>query len=166
MYYFSSYQLALSQLITFEPFEVTFNNNASLFAALCDTKSDFLSGTMAEKLFDTACVAVILNMGLKSLHKIDRGVIRNRNMSKTRRNAKHSKPMRRRYHIHFYKRINKLFVIDWLGYRLDISEAIRLPANSKSKTPQNAIHQYLVRAGVLRELDSILLTVRTDRQVP
>lgn len=166
MHYFSSYHLALSELITFEPFEVTFNNHPSLFAALCDTKSDFSSGTMAEKLFDSACVAVILNLGLESLHKIDRAVIRNRDLSKTRRSVKHTKPMRRRYHVHFYKCINKLIVFDWLGCQLDVSEAIHLTRNNKGKNPQKAIHQYLVRAGVLRELDSILLTVRTNKQVP
>jgi hypothetical protein len=158
MHYFSSYHLALSKLITFEPFKVTFNNHPSLFAALCDTKSDFSSGSMAEKLFDAACVAVILNLGLE--------VARNRNVSKTIRNAKHTKPMRRRYHVNFYKHINKLIIIDWLGYQLDISEVIQLTRNSKGKKQQKVIHQYLVRAGVLRDLDSILLTVRTDRQVP
>jgi hypothetical protein len=146
MHYFSSYHLALSKLITFEPFKVTFNNHPSLFAALCDTKSDFSSGSMAEKL--------------------GRSVARNRNVSKTIRNAKHTKPMRRRYHVNFYKHINKLIIIDWLGYQLDISEVIQLTRNSKGKKQQKVIHQYLVRAGVLRDLDSILLTVRTDRQVP
>ncbi|MDT0628059.1 hypothetical protein [Alteromonas sp. W364] len=163
MYHFSLYQLALSQLITFDPFEVTFNNQPSLFAALCDTKSDFSSGSMAEKLFDTACVAVILNLGLESLHKIDRSVARNRNLSKTRPNAKHTKPIRRRYYVNFYKHINKLIVIDWLGCHLDISEVIQPASNCKSKNFQKTVHQYLVRAGVLREQDSILLRVRTDR---
>jgi hypothetical protein len=166
MYYFSSYHLALSKLITFEPFEVMFNNHPSLFAALCDTKSDFSSGTMAEKLFDTACVAVILNLGLESLDKIDRSVIRNRNVSTTSRNAKHTKPRRRRYHVHFYTRIKKLVVFDWLGCQLDVSEVIQLARNSKGKNLQNAIQHYLVRAGVIRELDSIKLTVRTDKQMP
>lgn len=151
----------LSEQIDFDPFVLEYNDNPNLLEVLQNINKDFSFGSMAQQLYDAACVATILNTNTEILSYTERQGPLKRTQD-TMRKVKHTKPPPHRFCVFMDKKLGKLEAVDSLGASIDLAEINERVMKLEGEKQISAIEHYLVSAQIIRGIDCINLHIKKD----